>query len=186
MGKIKIVDVISKHFREQGYYANAGWHGTYSMDGGGPFIQQGSHMIDIALWLCGGYEEVVDARRFQLYHDIETEDHGYAVVRYRNGGVGMIEASTATVGINQSRIEISGTLGSLAADFKKMLSFNVPGAELPEFAQDSPLFVYLLSDFVNAVETDAPPYISGESASATTELIMEIYEKSGPPLFHHH
>jgi UDP-N-acetyl-2-amino-2-deoxyglucuronate dehydrogenase len=181
MGQIKVMDVILKNYRPKEYYKDT-WHGTYSLDGGGPFMQQGSHIIDMAIWFGGGYEEVLYSKMFQMVHDIETEDHGYAVVRYQNGSVGMIEASTATVGIDKAFIEISGTQGSITADYEQILSFNVPGVELPEFEKDTPVFESLINDFIHAIETDAEPFISGESSKTATELIVKVYEKSGEPI----
>ncbi|MFC0215557.1 Gfo/Idh/MocA family protein [Paenibacillus chartarius] len=184
LGRITVADVTMKHFRAKAYYDS--WHGTYEQDGGGPFMQQGSHLIDMVQWLCGGAQEVLDAKLFQVYHDIETEDHGYAVIRYRNGAVGMIQASTASVGMEQERIEISGTLGSVSADYKGFLTFEVPGVEKPDFdpasAHNDVLFVKLAEDFLAAIEQERPPAISGEEAAKATDLIHQIYMKSGKPL----
>jgi UDP-N-acetyl-2-amino-2-deoxyglucuronate dehydrogenase len=183
LGRITVVDVMMKHFRSREYYDS--WHGTMEIDGGGPFMQQGSHIVDLAQWLCGGYEAVLEARSFQVYHDIETEDHGYAIVQYRNGAVGMIEASTASTGMKTEYIEISGTAGSLKADYERIISFEVPGVDPPAPSGDESnarLFERLVTDFVTAVETGREPAISGESAAAATEFIQAIYKKAGPPL----
>ncbi|MDQ1912080.1 Gfo/Idh/MocA family oxidoreductase [Paenibacillus sp. GD4] len=183
LGRIMVVDVVMKHFRPHDYYDS--WHGTMELDGGGPFLQQGSHIVDIAQWLCGGYHEVLDARRFQVYHDIETEDHGYAIVRYENGAVGMIEASTASTGMKTEYIEISGTKGSIKADYEGIISFQVPGVEPPEPSHDESnarLFERLVVDFAEAIEQEREPFITGESARKATELILDIYMKSGQPI----
>ncbi|WP_426450293.1 Gfo/Idh/MocA family protein [Paenibacillus sp. S-38] len=183
LGRITVVDVTIKHWREAAYYNS--WHGTYEHDGGGPFIQQGSHIIDLALWMCGGYREVLEAKRFKAIHEIETEDHGYAVIHYANGAVGMIEASTASKGMTKEILEISGTKGSIAANYHEIVTWEVPGLEKPDLAGDSPnpvLFERLAADFVRAVREDRPPFIDGESAKTATELITAIYAKAGDPL----
>ncbi|MFA9557838.1 Gfo/Idh/MocA family protein [Evansella sp. AB-rgal1] len=183
LGKITVVDVTIKHFRPKEYYNT--WHGTVEIDGGGPFIQQGSHIIDLALWLGNGYDEVLQAKRFQVYHDIETEDHGYAVVKYKNGAIGMIEASTASFGMKQEGIEISGTLGSIAANYEEITMFDVPSESLPRFTRDNSneqLFLYLAKDFISSIEKDDAPFITGESAKIATELIKEIYNVAGDPI----
>ncbi|MCZ8522065.1 MULTISPECIES: Gfo/Idh/MocA family protein [Paenibacillus] len=183
LGRITVVDVTIKHWREPAYYDS--WHGTYEHDGGGPFIQQGSHIIDLALWMCGGWREVLEARRFKAYHQIETEDHGYALLQYGNGAVGMIEASTASMGMKKETLEISGTKGSIAANYHEILAWEVPGLAKPAMAGDSPnpvLFERLAADFVRAIEEDRPPFIDGESAKTATELITAIYAKAGEPV----
>ena len=122
LGRITVADVIIKNFRSKEYYDS--WHGTVEFDGGGPFLQQGSHIVDMVQWLCRGYREVLAAKRFQVYHDIETEDHGYAVIQYNNGAVGMIEASTVSIGLEEERIEISGTKGTIAAQLSRNYYFR--------------------------------------------------------------
>jgi len=184
LGRITAIDVRLKHFRPAEYYNS--WHGTEEIDGGGPFIQQASHIIDLALWLGEGYRQVVTAKRFQVYHDIEVEDHGYAIVQYTNGAVGMIQASTACKGLNQEAIEISGTEGSIAASFNEIISFQVPGLTQPVFnaneGESLMLFERLARDFIHSIDENRAPFIDGESAAQTTEFICDIYEQAGEPV----
>jgi predicted dehydrogenase len=182
LGRIMVVDAVIKHFRTKEYYDS--WHGTWELDGGGPFMQQGSHLLDMVLWLAGGYREVLTARTFRAYHDIETEDHGYAVIRYGNGAVGMIEASTASTGLKKEYVEITGTLGSIKADYGGIIGFHVPGEEKPDWPAAKPndeLFVDLIEDFLAAIADEREPFISGEAAALSTELALAIYAKAGPP-----
>jgi predicted dehydrogenase len=184
LGRISVVDVTIKHFRSAAYYDS--WHGTKAMDGGGPFIQQGSHIIDLALWLCEGYDKVLNAACFRILHDnIETEDHGYAVLKYRNGAVGMITASTACVGVSKESIEVSGTRGTVVVNYNGIISCSIPELEEaianlsnPDAVEQSKLMECLLTDFLHAIEEDRQPFITGESASMATELVMAIYEES--------
>ena len=184
LGRIMVADVIIKHYRDEKYYDS--WHGTKKFDGGGPFIQQGSHIVDMVQWLCDGYEQVLSANRFQVLHDIEVEDHGYAVIQYKNGAIGMIEASTASIGIAEERVEISGTKGTVVANYSGITTFEVPGVELPTFDPENSvnerLFEKLLANFIDAIETDKEPFISGEVGKEATDLVMDIYEKSGEPV----
>src|SRR5690606_21661321 len=184
LGRITVVDVIIKHFRPASYYES--WHGTEDIDGGGPFIQQGSHIIDLALWLSGGYQEVIQASRFQVLHDIEVEDHGYAVVRYANGAVGMIEASTACVGWSHESIEITGTKGTITANFQEITHFSVPEMELPTFeserASNAVLMYQLVDDFLLSIEENREPFVNGKEGQHATELIIDIYNKAGKPV----
>jgi len=106
LGDILVVDATMKIYREPEYYTKSSWHGTRTLDGGGPFIQQGSHMVDMVLWLTGDYQKVLEARRFNILHDIEVEDHGYAVIEFKNGAIGMIQVSTACMGMARQTIRL--------------------------------------------------------------------------------
>ncbi|WP_020618107.1 Gfo/Idh/MocA family protein [Paenibacillus daejeonensis] len=184
LGRLKVLDVVLKHYRDATYYDS--WHGTWAEDGGGPFMQQGSHMIDLANWLGGGYDEVLGAHMFRIAHKIETEDHGYAIIRYRSGAVGMIEASTGCPGTSSDRIELSGERGSIALDFDGILSWEVPGVEPPSSADaldeiPAALFERLCADFLESIQEGRSPYVDGREAAAATELIAAIYAKAGAP-----
>lgn len=184
LGRITAVDATIKHYRNPVYYDS--WHGTYEWDGGGPFIQQGSHIIDLVQWLSDGFQEVTDSRMFRIMHNIETEDHGYAIVRYGNGAVGMISASTACVGVGRELIEISGTRGSVSADFRGIIAWSVPGLDQPikseEAVETDGLFALLAEDFLHSIEEERSPFVDGVSAGTTTELIHEIYKKAEVPI----
>lgn len=187
LGRVLVMDVRMRNWRDSSYYTQSSWHGTADVDGGGPFIQQGSHLIDLALWLGQGFATILAARRFTVLHPIEVEDHGYAVVKYGNGAVGVIEASTVCRGQQANEIEVYGEKGSLAVSFAGITDWNVEGVERPAFPGEgrenkSMLFAELLADFKEAVETGREPFISGESGKLAVELIQAIYAKSGEPM----
>ena len=180
LGRILVVDAAIKIYRDPDYYQKSSWHGTYAIDGGGPFMQQGSHVVDLVLWLAGGYEEILEAKRFNILHDIEVEDHGYAVIRFKCGAVGMIEGSTVCRGMNRQTIEITGTKGHVTVDLEKIIRFEVEGQIPPVLEPNEDLFTLLIADFIEAVASDGQPFVTGDSAKSTTELILDIYKKAGP------
>ena len=57
---------------------------------------------------------------------------------------------------------------------------------MPEFnpaeSENQRLFEKLITDFIQAIETDSRPFVDGESAKAATELVMAIYEEAGEPI----
>jgi predicted dehydrogenase len=61
-----------------------------------------------------------------------------------------------------------------------MISFDVEGHSPPALEPDEDLFTLLIADFIEAVESDRRPLVTGESAKTTTELILDIYQKAGP------
>jgi UDP-N-acetyl-2-amino-2-deoxyglucuronate dehydrogenase len=186
LGRIMVMDVRMKCWRDSDYYRKSSWHGRAAIDGGGPFIQQGSHLIDLALWLGNGFKEVITACRFTVYHPIEVEDHGYGIVRFGNGAVGIVEASTVSKACNFNEIEINGTKGSVTVGFEDIIRWDVPGVAKPDFRPEPNLKDYLLMellrDFAAAVNENKEPYINGESAQSAIELIDAIYAASGEPI----
>ena len=87
-----------KWWRDQKYYDQGGWRGTFKLDGGGAYMNQGIHNVDLMYWLMG---EVVEVSAFTgtLAHErIEVEDTGVAILKFANGALGTIEAAAAANG----------------------------------------------------------------------------------------
>lgn len=179
LGRVLVADVLLRSYRPPEYYRS--WHGSRALDGGGPLMQQGSHLVDLALWLCNGYTDILSAGRFRMVHAIETEDHCYATLRYGNGAVGSISASTACRGLDKQSVAITGTNGSVEANIDGFVSFDVQGVARPDIPRLSDKFEPLLRDFIDAMETGREPLVDGESGKAATACIVDIYDKAGEP-----
>ena len=95
LGTIFAADLSAKFYRDQAYYDSAEYRGGYVIDGGGPFIQQACHNIDIYTWFFG-LPKTVMGMMDTFTHRMEAEDHGAALLRHPNGMIGTIVASTST------------------------------------------------------------------------------------------
>lgn len=93
-GKLVMGTVRVRWTRDQAYYDQKPWRGTWAMDGG-VFTNQASHHIDALLWLMGEPVSVMAKTSTRLV-DIEAEDTGAALIKFRNGALGILEATTAT------------------------------------------------------------------------------------------
>jgi UDP-N-acetyl-2-amino-2-deoxyglucuronate dehydrogenase len=80
--------------RDEGYYNQAAWRGTWAEDGG-CLTNQTIHYIDLMTWIMGEIESVYAQTATRLV-DIEAEDTAAVVLRFTNGALGIIEATTAT------------------------------------------------------------------------------------------
>lgn len=77
--------------RPQAYYDEAPWRGTLAMDGGA-FMNQACHYIDLMQWMMGEPDKVT-AITGRLGRNIEAEDTGSAVIRFRSGAIGSINVT---------------------------------------------------------------------------------------------
>jgi len=93
LGEIRIVSVRVRWCRPQRYYDMAPWRGTFSHDGGA-LTNQSIHHVDLMRHL-GGEVRAVNATMTTLGADIEVEDTAVATFTYKNGAVGVLEATTA-------------------------------------------------------------------------------------------
>ena len=93
-GKLVMGSVRVRWCRPQAYYDQDEWRGTWAMDGG-VFTNQASHHIDLLEWMLGEPVSVFAKSRTALA-DIETEDTGVAIIKFKSGALGVVEATTAT------------------------------------------------------------------------------------------
>ena len=93
-GKLVLGTVRVRWCRPQEYYDQAPWRGTWAMDGG-VLTNQASHHIDLLQWMLGEVESVF-ARSTTALTKMEAEDTAVVTLKFRNGALGIIEATTAT------------------------------------------------------------------------------------------
>lgn len=110
-GRLVLGSLSMRYSRSAEYYRNGGWRGHWASDGGGALMNQGIHGLDLLCYLCGPVRRV-HAFAKTLRHNIEVEDTLCADFVFENGGLGVLEVSTATEPGSARRIEISGTEGS--------------------------------------------------------------------------
>ena len=130
-GRLTIGDAYVKWFRTQQYYDSGAWRGTWALDGGGALMNQAVHSVDLLAWLMGPVNEVC-ANTAPLAHErIEVEDAVVATLRFANGALGVIEATTAAYPGYLKRIEIHGSEGSavLEEEDLKAWDFAKPAKE---------------------------------------------------------
>ena len=190
LGEILIADAYIKYYRTQEYYDADAWRGTFELDGGGAAMNQGIHWIDLVNWLVGD-AEWVESRCATLGHDIEVEDVCHAVVGWKGGGRGMIEATTCAKPGFPTRIEIHGTRGSLLLEDSHIRRMVIDGeesvaecsgegagghADPTKFSVEG--HIVHVENMIEAVVKNRPPLVNGTEARKSVQLITSLYESS--------
>ena len=94
-------------WRPQSYYDEPG-RGTLSRDGGGVLLTQAIHTLDLFLSLAGPVAEVAAFSGTTPLHRMEAEDIVGAALRFGNGALGTLDATTASYPGFPERMEIVG------------------------------------------------------------------------------
>jgi UDP-N-acetyl-2-amino-2-deoxyglucuronate dehydrogenase len=111
-GKIFMIQSNVFWQRPQNYYDMAKWRGTWEFDGGA-FMNQASHYVDLVQWLIGPVESVI-SETATMARIIETEDSGAAILKFRNGVIGMINVSMLTYPKNfEGSVTVLGEKGTV-------------------------------------------------------------------------
>jgi predicted dehydrogenase len=117
LGTILSASAAIRWWRDAAYFATPG-RGTKARDGGGVLLTQAIHTLDLLLHLAGPVAQVTGFARNSGLRAIDTEDIAAAALRFANGAVGAVDATTVARPGFPERIEIAGTAGSavLAAE----------------------------------------------------------------------
>ena len=184
--------------RNQNYYDQAKWRGTWAQDGG-CLMNQCIHGIDLLRWMFGNeVEEVYGATRQQFHDYLEAEDIGMAVVKFKNGAVATIEGTTNVYPKNlEETLYIFGEKGTV-----KIGGTSTNNIDVWDFADESDADqenkglkeatsnVYgnghtsLFADVIDAIQSDRLPYVDAVAGRNALEMILAIYksQKTGEPV----
>ena len=203
-GKLTVGDSFVKWYRTQQYYDSGAWRGTWALDGGGALMNQAIHSVDLLTWLMGPVSEVQAYSATLAHERIEVEDTIVASLRFANGALGAIEATTAAYPGYLKRIEIHGSEGSAlleeedlkAWDFAKKTRQDAAILEAMQQkksggggASDPAAIGHhghaiQFRDFVEAIKKDRAPAVDGREGRRSVEIIVAIYKaaESGKPV----
>jgi len=190
LGHLFLGNACVRWYRPQSYYED-GWHGTWSMDGGA-LMNQSIHHIDALQWFMGPVKSVY-AYTATLAHQMEVEDVGVAVLRFRSGALGTIEGSTLTWPQNlEGSVALFGERGSVKVGgtaLSRITLWKVHGelereAEILTSQRVDPPTVYgyshrkVIRDFAHALISGSAPALSGTEARKSLALTLAIYESA--------
>lgn len=188
-GDIILGSLSMRYFRSEEYYKNSAWRGRWATDGGGALMNQGIHGLDLLCYLCG---PVVSVRSFYktLKHDIEVEDTLCAILEFKNGAIGTLEASTAIKPGNPRRIEIGGTEGSATLIEDTITEWQIDEAK-PECDENWQLgtandpqaldvkgHILQFENLIASIEGHEELLVDAKAGCNTVELIVGIYESA--------
>ena len=187
-GKLILGTARIRWHRDQAYYDQDYWRGTWKYDGG-VFANQAAHHLDLIEWLMGDVESVF-AKSETFLHNIETEDTGVAIFKFANGALGTFEATTCTNPIDlEGSISILGEnatveIGGFAVNEMKVWNFKDKKDYDTEAFNTSyvPKNVYgkgheeYIRNVLNVIENGTKGLVEGKEGRRSLELINAFYE----------
>lgn len=184
LGRITTANIEIALWRSQEYYDSGAWRGTWALDGGGALMNQGVHLVDLALWLLGDVEEVYAHSGLLAHERIEVEDTITITARLRSGALLTFLATTTAFGDLPLRVAIMGDGGTAVTLAEKFTHFVASdGRELPAF-EPADQQLGQLTDFVAAVQQGTAPLVTSAQARAAVAFIEAAYTsaRTGRPV----
>jgi predicted dehydrogenase len=188
-GKLILGTVRVRWCRDQSYYDNDSWRGTWAQDGG-VLSNQASHHVDMLSWFMGDVERV-HARGATALASIEAEDTAVATVKFRSGALGIIEATSAArpkdmegslsvlgstgaveiAGFSVNKIRTWQFIDPLDSDVEVMERFSVNPPNVYGFGHQA-YYEHVVDCFDNGTEA----LVDGCQGRQSLEIIMALYE----------
>ena len=178
--------------RNQDYYTQAPWRGTWAQDGG-CLMNQCIHGIDLLRWMMGDEVQEVYGITKQQFHDyLECEDIGMAVVKFKNGAVGTIEGTTNVYPKNlEETLYLFGETGTVKIGGTSTNNIDVwnfadesEADQKNKGLQEATSNVYgnghtsLFADVMDAIKNDRKPYVDAVAGRNALEMILAIYQSA--------
>jgi predicted dehydrogenase len=180
-------------YRSPEYYHDGTWRGQKSNQAGA-LMNQSIHYIDLLQYLMGGVDAVQSVCR-TLLHDIEVEDTGLALLRFKNGAIGSIEAATiaypglmaelnvymekATVSVRDDRLAFYHAKDGPIPELDALLAGKSGQAAVTDpLALDTKGHVSQYLDMIDAINNNREPAVTGEEGRLPLVLVETIYAAS--------
>jgi len=184
IGRIAVATVRIRWSRGQAYYDRDPWRGTWGLDGGA-LTNQAIHHIDLLRWLVGNVKSLSAVARTQFVN-VAVEDTACAWLKFENGALGAIEATTATRPLDkdlEASISILGENGTViveGAAVNKLTLWTFDDANMEEFSEDPPNVYgfghnHIIDNVVDVLKNGGEPLVSGEDAIQSIKLLSALY-----------
>jgi predicted dehydrogenase len=195
-GRLTVGDAYVKWFRKQAYYDSGAWRGTWELDGGGALMNQAIHNVDLLISLMGPVAEVSAHTALLGHTGIDVEDVAVATLKFANGALGVLEASTAIYPGYLKRLEIHGSTGSAMMEEEDIVKWDF-AQEAPEDAAIKEQMSRRISggggaadpsaighhghtrqfaDVVQAIRQGTTPSMDGPEGRRSVEVILAVYQ----------
>ncbi len=165
------------------------WRAVPSLSGGGEAIDQGIHLIDLARWFLGDFNDVYGFAATYFW-DMPVEDNAFLLLRTREGQVASLHASWTEWKNTFSfelygrvgKIEVTGLGGSYGieriAHYKMLPELGPPETTIQEFPMADDSWSIEYTTFLNDIAARRTPTPGLRDAQAALRIVERFYDAS--------
>lgn len=188
LGELMFIRARYGHGGRLGY--DKEWRANPELSGGGELIDQGPHLIDLARWFLGEFEEV-QGFAHTYYWDMPVDDNGFMLLKTAKRQVAFLHASctewknlfSMEIYGRNAKLEISGLGGSYGVErltyYKMLPEMGPPETTTWEYPMDDDSWALELDDFYDDIRLNREPSAGLSDAYAALRVIERIYRESG-------
>jgi predicted dehydrogenase len=165
------------------------WRAQPELSGGGELIDQGVHLIDLARWFLGDFNQV-DGSAHTYYWNMPVDDNGFLILKTPKQQVAFLHASCTEwknlfsfeIYGRTGKIDINGLGGSYGVErisFYKMLpTMGPPETFIWEYPMADDSWDIEFAEFLDDIRVRRQPAAGLQDAHAALKIVEEIYRKS--------
>ena len=166
------------------------WRADPERSGGGELIDQGLHLIDLARWFLGDFEEV-QGFAHTYYWGMPVEDNGFMLLKTPRRQVALLHASwtewknlfSLEVFGRQGKLEITGLGGSYGtqrlAYHRMRPEMGPPETTIWEYPMPDRSWEIEFAEFIEDIRLGRQPAATLADAQAALQVVERVYKLSG-------
>ncbi len=182
LGEIQFIRCSIPWSRDESYFEDAPWHRSLEKAGGGTLITQGSHLLDIILWMFKCDIKTAEGVCKQIkFKNVEVEDFCFAELELHNGVHVQFLSTMASPVEETLRLEVFGEKGY--GEYSKLKSSKVSfsGCRPPKYKCGKPAVHAVQKssrDFRDSILKGSKHLCSGEEAIRVLKAVNFIYKNT--------
>jgi predicted dehydrogenase len=166
------------------------WRAKPELSGGGELIDQGSHLIDLARWFLGDFNQVVGSAH-TYYWNMPVDDNAFLILKTPKRQTAFLHAS-CTEWKNLFSFELYGKKGKLHIEglggsygierlsFYQMLpEMGPPETTIWEFPRGDDSWKVEFEEFLEDIRLSREPSSNLKDALAVLSIVERVYKESG-------
>lgn len=165
------------------------WRAKPEIAGGGEMLDQGMHLVDLARWFAGDFDEAIGYCK-TMFWDMEVEDNCFALLKNKRGQIASLHTSwtewknlfSFEVFCKRGKLDINGLGGSYGEEtltcYKMKPEFGVPDKFVYNWPGEDLSWKLEFENFVDAIKKDKEPLGTLQDAYAAMKIIFDIYSWS--------
>lgn len=166
------------------------WRANPALSGGGELLDQGVHLIDLARWFLGDFEEV---RGFAhtYFWQMPVDDNGFMFLKTPRQQVAFLQVSctewknlfSLEIYGRAAKLHIEGLGGSYGVErlsyYKMLPQMGPPETTVWEFPMADRSWELEFLEFVEDIRLNRTPSANLSDAAAALSIVEKIYLESG-------